>query len=159
MTSCENQQCDDEDFRLRFRLRKDSVSDLIKILDKERSAPYTNAASANCFKILYYNNFSKSHWRFIWCFCICCMHHKVSRAIAKQKGQFLSFSENLAGYQEKVLWRCTLFNFLIFFFTFYDVVHFYRRCKLSSFLDWRFSRLKLSEVAFDAVRFVGVKFG
>ena len=29
------EECDDEAFRLRFRLRKDSVSDLVKILAKD----------------------------------------------------------------------------------------------------------------------------
>ena len=74
------EEYDDEDFRLRFRLTKGSVSDLVKILDKDlqhqarRSAAYTNAASASCFEILCDRNLLEGYWRFIWCFCICCMH-------------------------------------------------------------------------------------
>ena len=37
-----------------------------------------NAASANCFKILCDRNFPEGYWRFIWCFCICCMHSKIA---------------------------------------------------------------------------------
>ena len=76
------EEYDGEDFRLHFRFRKDLVIDLVKILDKDlqltsdkkRSAADTNAASSNCFEILCNWNFRAGCWRFIWCFCICCMH-------------------------------------------------------------------------------------
>ena len=69
-------------------------------------------------------------------------HHSLgSRAIAKQKGFFLSFLEP-GWYQENVLWCYTLFTSI---FNFYDrdVVHFSRLCKSWSFFDWSFSRLQL----------------
>ena len=69
-------------------------------------------------------------------------HHSLgSRAIAKQKGSFLSFLEP-GWYLEKVLWCCTLFTSI---FTFYDrdVVHFSRLCKSWSFFDCSFSRFQL----------------
>ena len=59
-------------------LRKDSVIDLLNILDKDL--------------------WRAGYGRFVWCFCICCMHwviHKVSRAIAKRKEHSLSFPEYL----------------------------------------------------------------
>ena len=59
-------------------LRKDSVIDLLNILDKDL--------------------WRAGYGRFVWCFCICSMHwviHKVSRAIAKRKEHSLSFPEYL----------------------------------------------------------------
>lgn len=60
------EEYDVEEFRLRVHLRKGSVSDHLKFLDKDiqhqtkgRSAAYTNAASANCFEILCDRNFSE----------------------------------------------------------------------------------------------------
>ena len=46
-----------EDFRLCFRLRKNSVSDFIKILDRDLQ-----------------KRMQESYWRLIWCIWICCMH-------------------------------------------------------------------------------------
>ena len=80
-------------FSIAFRLRKDLIIDLLKIFNKdlfnkeiERSAAYTVAAlSFYCFDILYNSGkLSSRYWRFIWCFCISCIH-KVSWAIAKRK--------------------------------------------------------------------------
>ena len=59
-------------------LRKDSVIDLLNILNKDL--------------------WRAGYGRFVWCFCICSMHwviHKVSRAIAKRKEHSLSFPEYL----------------------------------------------------------------
>ena len=58
--------------------RKASVIDLLNILDNDL--------------------WRAGYGRFVWCFCICCMHwviHKVSRAIAKRKEHSLSFPEYL----------------------------------------------------------------
>ena len=108
---------DDEDFRLRFRLTKDSVSDLVKILDKDlqhqtrRGLPLTPMQqvlialrfyATGTFQRVIGDLFGVS------VFAACTDIHKVSRAIAKQKGQFLSFPENLADTKRK----------------FYDVAHF-----------------------------------
>ena len=105
---------DDEDFRLHFRLTKDSVSDLVKILDKHLQhqtrrglllTPMQQVLIAlrfyetGTFQRVIGNLFGVS----VFAACI----HKVSRAIAKQKGQFLSFPENLADSKTK----------------FYDVAH------------------------------------
>ena len=112
------EEYDEEDFRLRFRLTKDSVSDLVKILNKDlqhqtsRGLPLTLMQQVLiAFEILCDSNFPEGYWRFIWCFSVfaaCTVIHKVSRAIAKQKGQFLSFPENLADTKRK----------------FYDFAHF-----------------------------------
>ena len=108
---------DDEDFRLRFRLTKDSVSDLVKILDKDlqhqtrRGLPLTPMQqvlialkfyATGTFQRVIGNLFGVS------VFAACTVIHKVSRAITKQKGLFLSFPENLADTKRK----------------FYDVAHF-----------------------------------
>ena len=121
------EQYGDEDFRLCFRLRNNSVSDFIKILDRDLQ-----------------KRMQKSYWRFIWCIHICSMHSHskgfkgycetkriIQPAIPRERGW----------YQEKVLWCWTLFFTSLF--TFDDVVHFSRLCKLWSFLDWSFSRLQL----------------
>jgi len=64
-------------------------------------------------------------------FAACTVIHKVSRAIAKQKGQFLSFPENLADTIRNFydVARFSLFSLFVFslftsLFTIYDVVHF-----------------------------------
>ena len=95
---------DDEDFRqLLFRLsRKDTVTDLLRLFDKQLSTSYwrrsTSAfkysASSNCFEILYHRNLRAGYWwRFIWSFCfcykVCSFCYKVSRAITKRKEHFL----------------------------------------------------------------------
>lgn len=100
---------DDEDFRqLLFRLsRKDTVTDLLKLFDKQLSTSYRGRstaafkywASSNCFEILYHRNLRAGFWwRFIWSFCFaaCTVIHKVSRAITKRKEHFLRiFQENI----------------------------------------------------------------
>ena len=111
------EEYDDEDFRLHFRLTKDSVSDLLKILDKDlqhqtrRGLPLTPLQqvlialrfyATGTFQRVIGDLFGVS------VFAACTVIHKVSRAIAKQKGQFLSFPENLADTNRK----------------FYDVAHF-----------------------------------
>ena len=97
----------DEDFRLCFRLRKGSVSDLIKILDIDPR-----------------KRMQESYWRLIWCICICCMHSHSQgfQGFCEQKGLFLSFLENPADTKRKkfydvahfsslhFLWRCPLFT-------------------------------------------------
>ena len=111
------EEYDDEDFRLRFRLTKDSVSDLVKILDKDlqhqtrRGLPLTPMQqvlialefyATGTFQRVIGDLFGVS------VFAACTVIHKVSRTIAKQRGQFLSFPENLADTKRK----------------FYDVAHF-----------------------------------
>ena len=93
---------DDEDFRqLLFRLsRKGTVTDLLKLFDKQLSTSYRGrstsafkySASSNCFEILYHRILRAGYWwRFIWSFCFaaCTVIHKVSRAITKRKEHFL----------------------------------------------------------------------
>ena len=111
------EEYDDEDFQLHFRLTKDSISDLVKILDKDlqhqtrRGLPLTSMQqrlialrfyATGTFQRVIGDLFSVS------VFAACTVIHKVSRAISKQKGQFLSFPENLADTKR----------------TFYDVAHF-----------------------------------
>ena len=79
------EEYDDEDFRLRFRLRKDSVMDLLKMLNKDLPARSLVCRLHRCFvnfhiALRFYTtgvNFRAGYRRFIWCFCICCIH-KVS---------------------------------------------------------------------------------
>jgi len=83
----------DEDFRLRFRLRKDSVSDLVKILDDDlqhqtrRGLPLTPMQQVlialrfyvkGTFQRVIGDLFGVS------VFATCTVIHKFSRAIAKQ---------------------------------------------------------------------------
>ena len=112
------EEYDGEDFRLHFRLTRDSVSDLVKILDKDlqhqtrRGLPLTPVQqvltalrfyATGTFQRVIGDLFGVS------VFAACTVDiHKVSRAIAKQKGQFLSFPEDPAGTKR----------------TFYDVAHF-----------------------------------
>lgn len=69
------EEYDHEDFRMRFRLRKDSVSDFAKILDKDlqhqtrRGLPLTPMQQV----LIALRFYAESYWRFIWCVCICCM--------------------------------------------------------------------------------------
>ena len=98
------EEYDDEAFRLRFRLRKDSVSDLVKILAKDlehqtrRGLPLTPIQqvlialrfyATGTFQRVIGDLFGVS------VFAACRVIHKVSRAIAKQKRQFLSIPGNL----------------------------------------------------------------
>ena len=107
----------DEAFWLRFRLRKDSVSDLVKILAKDlqhqtrRGLPLTPMQqvlialrfyATGTFQRVINNLFGVS------VFPACGVIHKVSKAIVKQKRQFLSIPGNLADVKRK----------------FYDVRHF-----------------------------------
>ena len=107
-----------EDFPLRFRLRKDSVIDLVKILEPKdlqhqtrRGLPLTPMQQmlialrfyvTGTFPRVIGDLFGVST------FAACTTIHKVSKAIAKQRAQFLSFPENLADTKRK----------------FYDVGHF-----------------------------------
>ena len=106
-----------EDFRLRFRFRKDSVIDLAKILEKDlqhrtrRGLPLTPMQqmlivlrfyATGTFQRVIGDLFGVS------AFAACTAIHKVSKAIAKQRAQFLSFPEKLADTKRK----------------FYDVAHF-----------------------------------
>ena len=111
------EEYDDEDFRMRFRLRKDSVSDLAKILDKDlqhqtrRGLPLTPMQqvlialrfyATGTFQRVIGDLFGVS------VFAACKVIHKVSRTIAKLKRRFLSIPENLADVKRK----------------FYDIGHF-----------------------------------
>ena len=112
------EEYDDEAFRLRFRLRKDSVSNLVRIhLEKDlehqtrRGLPLTPMQQV-LIALRFYatGTFQRviSDLFGVSVFAACRVIHKVSSAIAKQKRQFLSFSENLADIKRK----------------FYDVGHF-----------------------------------
>ena len=111
------EEYDGEDFRLRFRFRKDSVIDLVKTLDKDlqhqtrRGLPLTPMQqvlialrfyATGTFERVVGDLFGVS------VFAACTVIHKVSRAIAKQKGHFLSFPDILNDTKRK----------------FYDVAHF-----------------------------------
>ena len=54
----------------------------------------------------------------------CTVIHKVSRAIAKQKGQFLSIPENLADSKRK-FYHAAHFSHFSFFFSFHFTFHFH----------------------------------
>ena len=88
------EEYDDEDFRLRFRLTKDSVSDLVKVLDKDlqhqtrRGLPLTPMQqvlialrfyATGTFQRVIGDLFGVS------VIAACTIIHKVSRAFAKQK--------------------------------------------------------------------------
>ena len=107
-------------------VRKDSVSDLIQILDRDLQ-----------------KGMQESYWRLIWWICICCIHSRHSQGFkgyCETKRIIPVIPREPGWYQEKVLWCCTLFFTSLF--TFYDVVHFSRLCKSWSFFDWSFSRLQ-----------------
>ena len=107
-----SEECDDEDFRFCFGLRKYSVIDLVKILDKDlqrqtrRGLPLTQMQQVLIALTFYATGtFQRviDHLFGVSVFAACALTHKVSRAIAKQKGQLLSFPENhplLAGYRD-----------------------------------------------------------
>ena len=107
-----------EDFPLRFRLRKDSVIDLVKILEPKdlqhqtrRGLPLTPMQQMLIALRFYVTGtFSRVIGDLfgVSTFAACTTIHKVSKAIAKQRAQFLSFPENLADTKRK----------------FYDVGHF-----------------------------------
>lgn len=71
-----------EDFRIRFRFSKDSVADLVKILEQDltrqtrRGLPLTpmNAASPHCSEIFCDKVFRANDQRFIWRVCVFCVH-------------------------------------------------------------------------------------
>ena len=111
------EEYDDEDFRLRFRLRKDSVSDLAKILDKDlqhqtrRGLPLTPMQqvlialrfyATGTFQRVIGDLFGVS------VFAAGKVIHKASGTIAKLKRRFLSIPENLVDVKRK----------------FYDIGHF-----------------------------------
>ena len=107
-----------EDFPLRFRLRKDSVIDLVKILEPKdlqhqtrRGLPLTPMQQMLIALRFYVTGtFPRVIGELfgVSTFAACTTIHKVSKAIAKQRAQFLSFPENLADTKRK----------------FYDVAHF-----------------------------------
>ena len=104
------EEYDDEGLRLRFRLTKDSVSDLVKILDKDlqhqtrRGLPLTPMQQVLIALIFYatetFQRVIGDLFR-VSVFAACILIHKVSRAIAKKKGKFLTFPENLADTERK----------------------------------------------------------
>ena len=106
-----------EDFRLSFRLRKDWVIDLVKILEKDlqhqtrRGLPLTPMQQV-VIALRFYatGTFQRVIGDLIGvsAFATCTTIHKVSKAIAKRRAQFLSFPENLADTKRK----------------FYNVAHF-----------------------------------
>ena len=70
-----------------FGLRKDTVSDLITILVRDPFRRECKRVTGDLFGVSV--------------FAACTVIHKVSRAIAKQKGLFLSFLENPADTKRK----------------------------------------------------------
>ena len=74
---------------MRFRLKKDSVSVLIKILDRDLQKEECKRVTGDLFGVSV--------------FAACTVVHKVSSAIAQQKGFFLSFLENLADTKRKFI--------------------------------------------------------
>ncbi|CAH3158070.1 unnamed protein product, partial [Pocillopora meandrina] len=104
------EEYDDEAFRLRFRLRKESVSDLVKILAKDlehqtrRGLPLTPMQQV-LIALRFYatGTFQRGIGDLfgVSVFAACRVIHKVSRAIAKQKRQFLSIPGNLADVKRK----------------------------------------------------------
>ena len=76
---------------MRFRLRKDSVSDLIRILDRDLQK--MNARELLAIYLV----------PTVSVFAACTVIHKVSSAIATQEGFFLSFQENVADTNRKFI--------------------------------------------------------
>ena len=106
-----------KDFRLRFRLREDSVIDLVKILENDLQHQTRRGLSLTPMQqvliaLRFYSTgtFQRAIGDLfgVSTFAACTTIHKVSKAIAKQRAQFLSFPENLADTKRK----------------FYDVAHF-----------------------------------
>lgn len=104
------EEYDDEAFRLRFRLRKDSVSDLVKILAKDlehqtRRGLLLTPMQQVLIALRFYatGTFQRVIGDLfgVSVFAACRVIHKVSRAIAKQKRQFLSIPGNLADVKRK----------------------------------------------------------
>ena len=104
------EEYDGEQFRLRFRFRKDSVVDLVKILDRDfqhqsrRDLPLTPMQqvlialrfyATGIFKRVIGDLFGVS------VFAACTVIHKVSRKIAKRKRQFLSLPDDLTDTKRK----------------------------------------------------------
>ena len=94
------EEYDDEAFRLRFRLKKDAVGDLVKILDKDlqhqtrRGLPLTPMQQVLIALSFYATGTSQRVIGDLFgvsVFAACTIIHKVSRAIAKEKRHFLSF--------------------------------------------------------------------
>ena len=90
-----------EDFRLRFRLRRDLVIYLIKILEKDlqhqtrRGLPLTPMQQVLTALRFYVTGTFQRVMRDLFgvsAFAACTAVHKVSKAIAKQRAQFLSFT-------------------------------------------------------------------
>ena len=86
----------------------------------------------------------------------CTVIHKVSRTIAKQKGRFLLFPENLAD-SKRELYHFANFS-LFSFFHFSPHFLLFTTIKVMPFFDWSFSHLhvpslKLAEVTFDRLGF------
>ena len=104
------EEYDDEAFRLRFRLRKDSVSDLVKILAKDlehqtRRGLLLTPMQQVLIALRFYatGTFQRVIGDLfgVSVFAACRVIHKVSRAIAKQKRQFLSIPGNLTDVKRK----------------------------------------------------------
>ena len=107
-----------EDFRLRFRLRKDSVIDLVKNLEKDlqhqtrRRLPLTPMQqvlialrfyATETFQRVIGDLFGVS------AFAACTAIHKVSKAIyCETKSTIPVIPRKPGWYKEKVLWCCTL---------------------------------------------------
>ena len=83
---------DDKDFRLRFRLRKDSVIDLLKVLNEDLSTRRLVCRLHRCrlnfhIALRFYTtgvNFLAGYRRFIWC-SVFAAFTTFHGAIAKQK--------------------------------------------------------------------------
>ena len=104
------EEYDGEDFRLRFRFRKESVIDLVKsmeidLLHQTRKGYLLSPMQQVLIALRFYatGSFEKVIGDLfgVSVFAACTVIHKVSRAIAKRKGDFLSFPNNLSDTKRK----------------------------------------------------------
>jgi len=130
------EEYDHKDVRLHFRLGEELGSDLVKILDKglatlnkERSAAYTNAASANCFKILCDRNFPEDYRQFYLVF----LYLLHAQSFTRFQGLLQNKKDNCCHSQRTWLiplesfMMLHIFHFSLFsfcFFTFHFTFHF-----------------------------------
>ena len=92
---------------MRFRFKEDSVIDLVKILESRRGLPLAPSQQV-LIALRFYATGTIGDLFGVSVFVACTVIHKVSRAIAKRKGHFLSFPDNLTDTKR----------------TFYDAAHF-----------------------------------
>ena len=122
------EQYGDEDFRMCFRPRKDSLS----------KGPHKNfgwrSSKENARELLAIN--------LVYLYLLHAQprHSQGFKGYCKTKRIIPVIPRQPGWYQEKVLRCYTLFFTSLF--TFYDIVHFSQLCKSYSFFDWSFNRLQ-----------------